>query len=243
MGCDSNCQDGCRTWGTCNQCDDPKCSVCDSYYNTCTPDLTSPCNTGFHYSNKKCCDLKCLNCYGPGHYRCLSCTPSYYHLGNFCLTSCPTFSTLQNQNECEIPDPLAIDLTFKSLTTTLLDTQHNFPFKSGASSQFWPHNDDSHPIPAYSRGYYFKSSSFIKSDPISLSHNMSLIFFINIKNYGKLLQKTDFYIELNIDSKFHFKTSQYSMGSIELDIWQVVLFKMYFGLCPEDRWHSGWVPD
>ena len=148
--------------------------------------------------------------------------------GTFALKACPSFTATADANECLIAESLALDLSFVSLTGSLVDLKHGFGFRSGSGLPFWPHVDDSHPIPVYSRGYYFKPTSFIVSDPIILSHNMTMVFYINLKNYGKIVQKAEYFVELNQpNSIFGYKDSLNLIESVVLNNWVAVLFRVY----------------
>lgn len=227
MTCDSSCQYGCKTWGTCNQCDSVQCSACSNYYSSCSKNLATPCLSGLHLTvNDKCCDLKCTDCYGEGYFRCLSCDSGYMHLGNLCLDKCPSFS--QNVGaECDIVQELVVKVSFDCISNDIIDEVNSVKFMAGELSEFWPHTEDFDPIPVYMRGFYFNQKSFVASEPLIMSHNVSLVFFLKIEEDGTVFEKNT--ISLAVDGSkiiFNYYSNIFEFDMFPLKSWVVLVLQI-----------------
>jgi hypothetical protein len=225
MKCDTECIKGCNVWGNCNQCSSLNCSFCDNFNDTCLEDQNAQCLDGYWFVEKKCCDFKCLDCFGPGYYRCLACVPPFVRLGNMCVERCPSF--LQG-DECHGEKHL-ISLKFDRAVPLLVDDIHSVQFHSETNSQFWPHLYESDPIPSFKRGFFFRNSSVLISDDVSFSHNFTIVFFLKVIKPGVLLTKGNLTFSIEDDG------TSLEIGSFpkifirkfDFDKWTVVGFQVF----------------
>ena len=109
LNCDPSCTSGCLTYGTCNQCKNKLCSICDGFNETCTPTNDTqfqPCFSGFKLSvdTNNCCYERCSACFGFKGYLCSRCYSPYVLAGSICTLKCPSGYTLngdQRSDPCQ----------------------------------------------------------------------------------------------------------------------------------------------
>ena len=226
MSCDAVCKSGCNVWGHCNQCLSLNCSSCDNFNETCTEDQYVNCLEGYHYTKKKCCDLVCYDCFGPGYYRCLECIYPFVSLGNMCVDSCPSYMF---GVRCDYINSAVISLKLDRAVPLLVDSINNIKFHSSSGPYIWPYGKENDPIPAYKRGYYFNSKSVLYSDSLSISHNFTLVFFMKVLKPGVLISKSNFTlsIESNGTSIQIGDTKRLFIKNFDFEIWTIVAFQVY----------------
>ena len=229
MPCQDKCKNGCKTWGTCNQCDKVTCGECSDYRDECAESIENPCLEGFLLTlNLKCCDPKCSDCYGPGYYRCLACNTDFFLNGNLCLSVCPSFM-IQASNKClnTIQGPV-LDLNFDLASNEILDSVSKLKFYTIGQNRILPHEDKLSPIPVFKRGYYFTSPSILYSESFIISYNFTALFYIKLIQPGVLIQKKSFFITVGSDKltvgvgnlHLHFSLSKFNL-------WTLAQFKIY----------------
>ena len=185
--CDPSCTSGCSTWGTCSQCLLSSCSSCTNFNATCTSGSGS-CISGYTLcSSGNCCNPSCADCYGPASYNCLKCSGSNL-LGQVCVTSCP-LEYIQASNVCTLTSNPLLVLTLSQISDTVHDSISSIPFSTGADGNFYPTGLLSDPIPAMQRGYYFTSTSYMVSSPLTIPYNFTLVFLIKHMTGGYLFKK------------------------------------------------------
>ena len=226
MNCDSACKSGCNVWGHCNQCVSLNCSFCDNLNETCIEDQNVQCLEGYQYTRGKCCDLTCSDCFGPGYYRCLECIYPFVNLGNMCIASCPSFMF---GVKCDSSTSVVISLTFDRAVPQLVDSINNIKFYSKSGSGIWPYPQETDPIPAFKRGYYFDQKSVMYSDPLKISHNFTLVFFMKIIKPGILLTKSNFTvsIERNGTSIQIGDSKRLFIKNFNFETWTILAFQFY----------------
>ena len=199
-GCDSICVYGCSVWGTCNECQHVQCQYCSNFNNSCTIDTNyNPCNPGYILSADKsqCCNTLCASCWGHRPVQCSSCWAGSVLLGGQCVTECPIGFVLSS-NMCIKIKALEIlmNVDFTSLADNFTEGNGTL-FYTGSDSDFYPYMKTSDPIPVMNRGYYFESTSYLKSKPILLTHNITFRFWIKAHAAGNLIRKENFGFDLS----------------------------------------------
>ena len=228
LECEKECYTGCKTWGTCSHCKSVLCESCDNYNSLCAESSKNTCLEGFLVNDElNCCSFECSYCYGTGNYRCLACNLGWVLNGNVCIRDCPSFFEL-NSGVCILLSPLVIDLEFDLISKDIVDSSNGIVFSTPSNSSIWPHEHVSDPIPAYKRGFYFNTSSYLNSDKFSWSYNLSLVFYMKLISPGLLVQKNELSLELNETySTLQVNNAILSINPLPFSTWTVVIFQIF----------------
>ena len=244
-----NVPSNCHNWATANYCLYPDCSSCFSWDEECTRDSATNCSDSFRYTSGKCCDFSCTDCFDYHRFSCLSCDQSKFLLEAVCTDQCPTGYKAQN-SKCVIVDSLLFSAVFSSITFTFPDSTLKYNFNLGNDSVSFPNLNPSHPIPAQSRGFYFRNTSYMTVTNIRLSCNFALHFIIKVQGDGSLLTKGDF-LFLFSGQNFYFYNSSTPNQNINFgfvyNVWHEVKIKIWVSMKAEEvfqvyvdkSWYNG----
>ncbi|CAG9318519.1 unnamed protein product [Blepharisma stoltei] len=152
--------------------------------------LTCATDNGYLVIGYSCvgCFEGCKTCFGNAWwYQCNSCYPSYYFLNHLCLPIIPLQST---------------QFPFGNQLTLGMDVNGIFQIGSNKTNKY-PDFDVNDPIPAYLRGYYFHTNSYMTSDKFNFSPWFTVSFWIKPYSNGNIFLKKDstkVWLSLSIDS-------------------------------------------
>ena len=131
---------------------------------------------------------------------CSSCNNPYVLYDNLCLSNCPTGAIFDgNSNACIIQTSLVFIIIFNKI---VLSNGNGFTAGSNSTNAY-PIFDINDPIPAYNRGYYFKSNSSItSSNKYIIGPSFSIAIWINLESYGYIYSK-QFDLMHNLQLNYH----------------------------------------
>ncbi|CAG9335154.1 unnamed protein product [Blepharisma stoltei] len=233
-----NCEAGCPTWpwcirGGCSFCISSDCSSCYGYsLSMCTDHIS---NSQISKISRIVCSTGCQTCTGGGYHECKSCQTGYYFLQIQCLTECPTgYTPDSSTNKCVFSGTTAYSFQFPKII--LLDTISGVDVGSSNTNSY-PNYDPNDPYPAYNRGYYFNSNSYLKTIYMH-SPSSSIGAWIKTITGGFVLIKyvsttTQWFVQIlpSGEPKFYFLLSNSSTtlsvtgASSVLDYWFYVSFE------------------
>ncbi|CAG9335199.1 unnamed protein product [Blepharisma stoltei] len=196
---DSSCTNGCTRGTSCYICDDFLCAECSSFWSgactLCIPNASgSPCscNSGFYQpdANQALCSAcysGCAHCTGSYYYLCTSCSSSsFFYNSKMCLPDCPIgYTKNTGTGNCDLSSVTALSLSFSN--QILLDQLSGKQVGSSFSNAY-PTYDSNDPVPAYLRGYYFNSNSYLTT-MFMLAPNFSISLWIKATASGMVITK------------------------------------------------------
>ena len=132
------------------------------------------------------CPPNCNQCSSPT--TCLSCSQNAYLQTTSCTCSGGTCTTQKNP---------FLTLNLSVFADQVADSSSGIIFETGINTDFFLNGTSSDPIPAYQRGYYFTSTSYMTSTNFILPFDYSMIFYIKQMTPGTLLSKNSLAISTN----------------------------------------------
>ena len=198
LNCEPTCP-YCTRWGTCSYCSDILCDSCDSFVDSCTAIDWDPCidPMSLSMSNSSCCSLNCGECYGDQYYECSACRPPLFLLAQVCVKACPLGFTTKNQ-ACIPISNYVLNMTLDTLNGTFT-FEDNVTLTSGNNTSFYSILAINDPIPSFGRGYYFTNTSIMRTNPINISYNFTLAFWIKILSPGIIYTKSLTQLTTNVN--------------------------------------------
>ena len=196
--CDS---DYCDNFGTGHYCKYVECGTCDDRDADCVKGIKTYCFDGYLYFDGKCCNPLCKGCFDSHRFSCLACYDSKLLLGYTCVSSCPVGFDISDGN-CIQNSTLVAHISFNHNFLSFSDETKNIKVQSGNQSTNYPNLYKSHPIPVYSRGFYFRSTSYITTSEIKMNYNLTFFFIFNIQNKGIFFTSNDFLFYMTVEGLF-----------------------------------------
>lgn len=207
FNCLASCTTSCVRSSDCNLCYDILCSSCQDFSATgCTAcktnaNLITPANscqcmdgTYFDSASISCisCFTYCNKCTSSKNGDCTACKSLSYMNPEtgLCLTSCPVGYTIVG-DVCSgtSTNSLAAHFKFTYLTNTMADVKGVYTAYMGSTSNFLGNFDTNDPYPIYSRGLYFKGTSYVALPPnsadvnsIILGNSHSISMWVRVKS-------------------------------------------------------------
>ena len=132
----------------------------------------------FKISETYNCPPNCNQCSSP--LTCLACQPN----ANSQITSCSC-----SGGTCTVQTNPFLNLSLDGSADQVTDSSSGIIFETGIDTNFLLAGTGSDPIPAYQRGYYFTSTSYITSTNIILPYDYTMVFYIKHITPGILLTK------------------------------------------------------
>ena len=190
LNCDS---DYCGDFGTDHYCKFVECDNCTHRDEDCDKGVSNYCLDEYVYSAGKCCDIRCNGCFDTHNFACLGCYDPLVLLGHTCVSSCP-HGFEESNRKCDLKSPLIVHILFNDIFYNFTDETGNAQISAGNESTIYPTFYDSHPIPVYSRGFYFRNISYVTVSELMLSYNLTLYFIMKIQKAGRIIETNDFLI-------------------------------------------------
>lgn len=189
--CKSTCNDGCRNDDTCRLCREKECNSCDSFSGDCITCITNAdkgigntcvCNENALWVDlSESCDLcysTCASCTDFTFTGCVDCFSGHYKIGNICNDFCPSgYAT--NINQCDEVNAFVFNLKPNKITDTVTDSQSSIIFNSGSTTAFYPTYSLDDTFAARYKGYYFRGSSYMKTQNAAPYLNFAPVFTIS----------------------------------------------------------------
>ncbi|CAG9321670.1 unnamed protein product [Blepharisma stoltei] len=245
VSCSASCSSyGCRSSLTCRLCKYKECLSCDHFDGNCFSCITNAqlnsgvcsCNSNAIWiqSSESCeiCDNYCQNCIGNGYFECSACIAGKFKVWNACVNDCPTGFTMPG---CVSTTSSVIDENFD---TAFQGSYGIFTTALSSSSYYFYNTPETYdPIPAYHRGLYFSSGSYLESNtPIYLSHSFSIGLWMFVVGSGSVLEKQDFLymnelgaFTLTLESPLQ-ATTTISTASLTITNWNYISLTVKYSL-------------
>ena len=228
IGCNPSCTQGCSIWGTCNQCLYSDCKTCTNYNIACNSSVNNSCLWGYHITtSRECCGNGCDSCYGPHISNCYSCISGLYLLSQVCVSICPTGYIIIGNN-CTANYTNIIDITMNGFQDQITNVNSGIIFSTGNGTQFYPNGMPSDPIPAYQRGYYFTSASYMTSTKFILSYNFTISLYLKQIHPGIILAKKN--LSISSSSVLYLKITSlfnYAFPGLNNNTWTIIVFSVW----------------
>ena len=198
--CKTSCTEGCTGGTYCNLCKDPKCYNCTDFTSICygCKDNTvlvggvCACISGLYWDSglEACnpCSSLCLNCYGSNNYDCTSCAAGLFLLAQICVNACP-IGYQGISGICVMNDTNVVNVTMSGLKMN-----NDSSFTTANSIKYYPVTNVTQPLPAFSRGFYFNTTTNLSSNEVLLSYNLTIILWIKQTQPGIILQKDSMHL-------------------------------------------------
>ena len=163
------------------------------------------------------CPPNCNQCSSPT--TCLSCETN----ANGQTTSCSC-----SGGTCTLQTNPFITLDLSVTQDQVTDTSSGIIFETGTDTNFFLTGTSSDPIPAYQRGYYFTSTSYMSSTSFILPFEYTMIFYIKHKTSGILLSKNS--LEITTQSTVSYIITSIitaSFSAVTNTNWMVMAFTVW----------------
>lgn len=230
--CSPSCTGGCIGANSCTDCSGSGCLTCSGFNSAaCESYASSSCSPVWSASMvyNGCCSSSCATCDGPFDFSCLSCAAGQGLLNKMCVTACPTGYSLC-EGECVQATPVVAEFTFDTIYDTYRDTEHNVTLSTGATNSFYPELLPSDPIPATSRGLYFRGTSYMTSSDLHLSTSFTIAFWIRLKHNGVLFTKNHLQTTLAYNINLDITTvSSFSCFNWLANEWDQIIIQVWSG--------------
>lgn len=198
--CSSNCLK-CENFNECFECYEDK--FLDGIRCTCR-------NDQFLNDQEICqdCDSTCSACSNYTYFSCTSCSNSYL-LMNICFDICPLGYQAVNYTCLFQKQIISLKYIFKDITGTYYDIIQNISAMAGEIGSSYPFIDEKSPIPAYNRGLYFNSKSYLQFPSpeyslILVSPQFYMEFWINPYKSGIIFSKKSNTMSAQYDTLLEF---------------------------------------
>lgn len=225
--CDSSCLNGCAIQGTCFQCSDLTCSECTDYNDTCTSNNNDPCLIDtWLASTSRCCYPNCTDCYGSLISMCKSCIEELYYMNQTCVPECPFGYTVSGKN-CIQSLTKIIDIQLDVILDKVISSSSEITFTTGYGTEFYLNRTSYDPVPAFQRGYFFKSTSFMTSTDFILSSNFTMIFYIKQLTGGIVIEKNTLKISTVLNIALIFNTLTYKYSEMIENTWVILSVQVF----------------
>ncbi|CAG9322125.1 unnamed protein product [Blepharisma stoltei] len=168
---------------TCKNCNGSGSTSCTSCYSTATVTngaCACPSGSTWDQNSLSCqstltCASQCSTCTASSLYACNSCNSNYYLFLGTCTQACPFGYTASNSQCSESSNPNVYKAAFYAWNNTYSSENSAVSLYFGSSNSFMPTPDSYDPTLSYSRGVYFKSSSYASLPPNSVSSTPILL--------------------------------------------------------------------